>query len=359
MELRDGILSRAERVGLSLRALYRSYGYLPYRMSKFEPYDLYARNRSFIVGNSMLTFTDTDGRLMALKPDVTMSIIKNYRGGQQKVYYSENVYREGGAGHEMREIMQAGLECMGEMDLCSQYEVLTLACESLRLISGDYILDVADLGVVEALLSRTPADGDVKKALLGYVQSKNEHNIASLCREHGVPEDIQRVWQALAGMYGPLSGTLPRLRGLCAVDREMSGACAQLEELAHAFAHEGSRLMLDFSIITDLSYYNGLVFKGSVQGVPAVVLSGGRYDKLMGKLGKRAGAIGFAVYLDALEQLPEPESSGGADVLLLYGPGTPPETVAARADELRAGGRTVRISPQSDTSGSFGEIIRL
>lgn len=359
MELKDEILSRAERVGLSLRGLYRSCGYLPYRMSKFEPYDLYARNRSFIVGSSMLTFTDTDGRLMALKPDVTMSIIKNYRGGQQKVYYSENVYREGGAAHEMTEIMQAGLECMGEIDLCSQYEVLTLACRSLELISDDYILDVADLSVVEALLSRTPADGEAKKALLGYVQSKNAHNIAGLCREQGVSGDVCRAWQELAQMYGPLGRTLPRLRALCAGDGEMSASCAQLEELARAFAREGAHLMLDFSIITDLNYYNGLVFKGSVKGVPAVVLSGGRYDKLMSKLGKKAGAIGFAVYLDALGRLPEPERGCATDVLLLYGAGTPPETVAARADELRAGGRTVRISPEPDTSGSYGEIIRL
>lgn len=359
MELKDGILSRAELVGLSLRGLYRSYGYLPYRMSKFEPYDLYARNRSFIVGGSILTFTDTDGRLMALKPDVTMSIIKNYRGGQQKVYYNENVYREGGAAREMAEIMQAGLECMGEIDLCSQYEVLTLACESLKLISDEYILDVASAGVVEALLSRTPVDGEAKKALIGYVQSKNEHNTAGLCRARGVPEGLCRAWRGLAGMYGPPGETLPRLRAMCAGDGEMSAHFAQLEELSGALERAGARVMVDFSIITDLSYYNGLVFKGSVQGVPAVILSGGRYDKLMGKLGKNAGAIGFAVYLDALGQLPSPERGLDADVLLLYGPGTPAETAAARANELRAKGLTVRISPRQDISGSFGEVVRL
>ncbi|NLD83159.1 MAG: hypothetical protein GX637_03260, partial [Clostridiales bacterium] len=79
---------------LSLRELYAAYGYRPYKMSKFEPYDLYVQNRSFVTGDHILTFTDTDGRLMALKPDVTISIIKNYRGGQQKICYHENVYRD-------------------------------------------------------------------------------------------------------------------------------------------------------------------------------------------------------------------------------------------------------------------------
>lgn len=358
IESESEILSRAERVELSLRSLYRGWGYLPYRMSRFEPYDLYAQNRSFIVGNSILTFTDTDGRLMALKPDVTMSIVKNYRGGQQKVYYSENVYRESGASHELTELMQAGLECIGEIDLYSQYEVLILACESLKLISDDYILDVAHAGVVEALLRRTPVGEGEKAALLGYVQSKNEHNISELCAAQGVPEEIAEVWRSLAGLYGPLSGTLPRLRELCAGDGEMSAACAELETLPGAFS-SGERLMLDFSIITDLSYYNGLVFKGSVQGVPATVLSGGRYDKLVGKLGKKAGAIGFAVYLDALEYLPAAERARDADALLLYAPGTPPEAVAERMRALRAEGLTVRARPEGGVRGSYGRIIRL
>ena len=67
----------AERAVRQLRELYRRYGYTQYKMSKFEPYDLYARSKSFLVSEDILTFTDADGRLMALKPDVTLSIIKN------------------------------------------------------------------------------------------------------------------------------------------------------------------------------------------------------------------------------------------------------------------------------------------
>jgi len=358
MELNDAILSREESVGLALRGLYRGCGYMPYRMSRFEPYDLYARNRSFIVGNSILTFTDSEGRLMALKPDVTMSIIKNYRGGQQKVYYSENVYRDRGQGHGIREIMQVGLECIGEMDLYSQHEVLRLACRSLELISPDFILDVASAGVVEALLERTGADAETKSALIECLQRKNAHGVAEICALAHIPEDCLRVWRELAVLCGPLGSTLPRLLELCG-SIGIGGVCAELEELGRSFAGERARLNLDFSIITDLSYYNGLIFKGSVQGVPAGVLSGGRYDRLVEKLGKKAGAMGFAVYLDLLGRLPEPERGCDADVLLIYGPDTPPETVAERARRLRADGLTVRAQPDVPCRGSYGKIIRL
>ena len=140
---------QTERVVRQLRELYRRYGYTQYRMSKFEPYDLYVRNKSFLVSEDILTFTDADGRLMALKPDVTLSIVKDAKkgGGLQKVCYSENVYRTSPMSRSFREIMQTGLECVGEIDLVAMGEVLLLAAKSLETVSGDYLLDVSHLGL--------------------------------------------------------------------------------------------------------------------------------------------------------------------------------------------------------------------
>ena len=70
-------LKREEQVAFALRSTYRKYGYLPYKMNKFERYDLYAENKDFLVGNGVITFNDTDGKLLALKPDVTLSIVQN------------------------------------------------------------------------------------------------------------------------------------------------------------------------------------------------------------------------------------------------------------------------------------------
>ena len=109
-----------EKVIYNLRTLYGAYGYLPFRMSKFEEYDLYVKNKDFLVSDSVITFNDTNGKLLALKPDVTLSIIKNgqdEKGIKQKVYYSENVYRISGSTRQFKEIMQTGLECIGDIDL--------------------------------------------------------------------------------------------------------------------------------------------------------------------------------------------------------------------------------------------------
>ena len=148
-------LKNEEKIVLSLRSLYTKYGYMPYKMNKFEEYDLYAKNKDFLVSDGIITFTDTNGKLLALKPDVTLSIIKNAadtKGVKNKMYYSENVYRISGGTREYKEIMQTGLECIGDIDLYDTYEVITLAKKSLSEISSDYVVEISHMGVIYALL---------------------------------------------------------------------------------------------------------------------------------------------------------------------------------------------------------------
>ncbi|MBQ9067200.1 MAG: ATP phosphoribosyltransferase regulatory subunit, partial [Clostridia bacterium] len=128
--IEETMLKAEENAVYQLRSLYAEYGYQPYKMSKFEEYDLYARNKDFLVSDGIITFTDTNGKLMALKPAVTLSIHKNSKDVPhctQRVYYNENVYRISGETHEYKEIMQTGLECMGIIDFFNTMEVLDLA----------------------------------------------------------------------------------------------------------------------------------------------------------------------------------------------------------------------------------------
>ena len=68
-----------EEAILSFKNLYKKFGYKQYKMSKFEEYDLYAENKNFLLSSNIITFTDLNGKLMALKPDVTLSIVKNIK----------------------------------------------------------------------------------------------------------------------------------------------------------------------------------------------------------------------------------------------------------------------------------------
>ena len=82
-------LSKEEILIYSLGNLYKNHGYKKYSMAKFEPYDMYLEHRNFLSKSGILTFTDATGRLMALRPDVTMSIAKNARPEiKEEKYYS-------------------------------------------------------------------------------------------------------------------------------------------------------------------------------------------------------------------------------------------------------------------------------
>ena len=151
----DKVLNADERAVYSLRSLYRGYGYSQYKMSKFEEYDLYVKNKEFLVSDNVITFTDTDGKLMALKPDVTLSIIKNGKDSPEtvkKVFYNENVYRASKGTRSFKEIMQVGLECQGDIDNYQITEVLSLAVKSLLAISSQSILDLSHMGIVSGVI---------------------------------------------------------------------------------------------------------------------------------------------------------------------------------------------------------------
>ncbi len=362
MEELSPVLRRDEQAIFSLRALYRKYGYRQYKVNRFEEYDLYARNKSFLVSDSVLTFTDTTGRLLALKPDVTLSIIKNSKDGEpalQKLYYNETVYRAARTSDGFREIMQAGLECIGQVDDYAMGEVILLAARSLAVISPRWVLDLSHLGFLSALLDELAPEAAVRGALLRCIGEKNPHELHAVCRAAAIPEaDCARL-QALAQLHGPFGPCLETLAGLS----ERPQAAAALEELRTlqgllCAAGLEERVMLDFSIVNDMRYYNGVIFQGFVDGIPTGILSGGRYDRLMEKMGKHNQAVGFAVYLDQLERL-QPPAAYQVDALVLYGGDVEPRQVLQAVELLGSAGKTVRAERRRPDAVAYRQLLRL
>ena len=114
MEFSIANLQPKERASFALRALYEAAGCRKYHMGRFEEYGLYQENRSFLSSEQVITFTDLDGRLLALKPDVTLSIAKTAQpapGETLCYYYHENVYRPSAESHTFKEISQMALRC--------------------------------------------------------------------------------------------------------------------------------------------------------------------------------------------------------------------------------------------------------
>ena len=349
-------LKPEERVLYALRSLYQRYGYSRFKMSKFEEYDLYVRNKDFLVSDGVITFTDTDGRLMALKPDVTLSIIKNTRqmpGNVQKLYYNENVYRVSGSTRCFKEIMQTGLECIGDVDLYSLCEVISLAAQSLGAIDPNYVLDLSHMGVVSALVDALELDEERRSQVLACIGEKNGDGVRWLCPDRDVSGIL-----ALISAHGPAETVIASLRPWCA-GGEAKAALDELSRVTSVLAANGiGGIQVDFSIVNDMNYYNGIVFMGYIRGIPAGVLSGGQYDKLMRRMGRNCKAVGFAIYMDQLERLNDGPKPYDVDTVLLYDDRADIAALTRAVRELTQQGLSVRAQRAVDEKLRYRRLVR-
>ena len=363
MDFDWSILRSGEQTIYRLRGLYEKYGYRRFKMSKFEAYDLYVRNKDFLVSDRMITFTDARGVLMALKPDVTLSILKNTREqepGPRKVYYNETVYRTDRSDETFQEIMQTGLECIGDLDLYHIYEVIALAVGSLASIHPEYILNISHLGLVSGFLEAAGVDPEDYDGVLSAVRDKNMAALTAFCREKGLSGTVLSLLEKLVTTYGPMDKVLEELAPLCVGGKQTREAWEELRRLCDLLKANGldSRVYLDFSVEGDMRYYSGIVFRGFLKGLAAGVLSGGQYDRMAEKMGKNCGAIGFAIYLNELERLGPARSDLDADVLILYDDKTNLAELTRQADQLTGSGKRalVRRSPEGVAAGETVDL---
>ena len=344
--INNSILRNEEKAIYALRSLYAKYGYKPFKMSKFEEYEFYIQNKDFLVSDRIIAFNDTSGKLLALKPDVTLSIIKNgedTEGFKQKVCYNENVYRVSENTHQFKEIMQTGVESIGEIGLYDLYEIILMAAESRSLISDDFVLEVSHLGLLSSLLDNICQNANFKSEAIKYISDKNSHDLARICDQNNITQNDKNALQNFVSIYGERNCVLQKLDEINEyVDSISITTLKTLSNMLDNLSFS-DKIKFDFSAVSDMNYYNGIVFKGYINGLSQSVLSGGQYDNLLYKMGRRSGAIGFAIYLDLLEDLPSEKQNFDIDVLLLCDDKTDNKILLDTVNQIVSDGKTVSV----------------
>ena len=298
----------AERATFTLRALYEQAGYRKYRCSRFEEYALYQEYNRFLPDTQVVTFTDLDGKLRAIKPDVTLSIAKTAQpapGECKRFYYNEEVCRPSRESHTFKTIRQMGLECMGAVDAAVQAETVGLALQSLAALGVATVLEISHMGFVTGLLDALNIEPAVRGRLLEYLRGKNGHELRRAAERFGLSAAAADSLCGLLALHGAPAEVLRQAETCCLCETQRS-ALIELRQLVETLPAQGCELRLDLSMADEMDYYNGLVFVGYAAGIPCAVLKGGRYDYLMQRFTPTANAIGFAMYLDELERLAAP-----------------------------------------------------
>lgn len=314
-------LSKEDSLTYELSMLYKQWGYKEYRMAKFEEYSFYSDNRDFLSSKGILAFNNSDGRLMALKPDITLSIVKNAKLSDSltKLYYNESVFRMSDSSMDYKEIKQTGVEILGKIDEYLISEVIMLAAKSLKTVDKDFVLSVSHMAFIPSLLDELKISENAKQNIVSFVQSKNTHDLISTCEKFGVDAGKTALLAKLASVNGKIEEVLPELKELACNDG-MKKACDELEFIATSLKKSSfaDKLYIDLSVVNNIKYYNGIIFQGYVEKAPNAILSGGQYDKLAGKLRENTQAIGFALYLDNLNFYYKKKRDFDSDILILF-----------------------------------------
>lgn len=302
----------------NLIKIYERYGFKKIKLSKFEDYNLYNDNKDFLQTEHILTFMNLNGNLKSLRPDVTLSIVKKILKDNdketQKIYYIEDIYKI--VSNEYEEIPQVGVEIIGKLNNYSNLEIISMAIDSLKSINEDYILEISNIDFISAVLDEINIKENLKAELLNNIYSKNKHDLEKLL-DKNIKSKYKKYILSFVELSGNYKDILKKLKGLITNDI-MQKSYEELKSLSSVFElyDNFDKILLDFSIESKLGYYNGIIFKGYIKGNNDIILSGGRYDKLLNKFNSDKNAIGFAIYMDKLYS--KNNAGDYTDILILY-----------------------------------------
>lgn len=332
---------REENIISQLSALYAQYGYKRYKPGCFEEYSLYQENKDFLIGKNVITFSDLNGKLMAMRPDVTLSLIRHSdisENHSDKYFYNEKVYRQSAGNY--KEISQTGVEVVGAVDGAVVCELTILICKTLAAVSDNYILDISHMGFTEGLLNEFPSD---RRVLSEYLKTKNLHDFYLLAEKEKFSQKLINAFETAVNACGSPEKTI-KLANSATLNSTMRDAISELSKLFELLKEFGfaDKVNINFSATANADYYTGVIFNGYVENVPHCVLSGGRYDKLIEKFRKSGGAIGFALYLGEIERYLAKDNDN-VDYLIVYDEKTQSKALK-NAQKLLSGGSSVRTS---------------
>ena len=298
--------------------IYERFGFKKIKLSKFEDYNLYNNNKDFLQTEHILTFMNLNGNLKSLRPDVTLSIVKKVLKDNeketQKIYYIEDIYKI--VSNEYEEIPQVGVEIIGKLNNYSNLEIISMAIESLKSINKNYILEISNIDFISAIFDEINLEENLKIEILNNIYLKNKHDLEKLLYKN-VDNKYKKYILSFIELSGNYKDILKKLKSLI-INKKMQKSYEELKSLSFIFElyNNFDKILLDFSIESQLGYYNGIIFKGYIKESNDIILSGGRYDKLLNKFNSNKNAIGFAIYMDKLYE--KNKTSDFIDILILY-----------------------------------------
>lgn len=292
------------------------------------------------------------GRSLGLRADTTPQVARidahllNRQSVARLCYCGPVLHAMPDHAHATREPLQFGAEIYGHSGIDSNLEIIELAMECAAKVCPltRMSVDLADIRILDAILSKESLDDDCVAAIHLSLASKDASELAKLTR--GFSAVTRDAILALPHLYGDQSVLKDARKVLAGIDQVIH-ALTELEWLGSRLGE--AQVTFDLADMRGYAYYSGLRFAIYVPGASDSLVRGGRYDEVGAVFGRNRPAAGFSLDVKQAASL-LPSSSQFPAVLAPFEDS--PQLTAAIA-QLRAKGHAV-IRSLPGLSNEFG-----
>ncbi len=295
--------------------VFRSYGYAIVETPLIEYYATYQNTFDSIKEEQLYKFMDDNGQILALRTDMTLPIARlcaTKLGNVKPPFrfcYASNVYkvRQSFAG-KRNEVTDCGIELIG-LDKQSDPEVVTCAIDTLEALGlKEYTFEIGNSDIFKQACALAGVDAEDRTILADLIDRKSMIDLKDFLSQKGFEGKVSGFFRSLPLANG--ENALAESRKIC-FDEKLVNVISQLEKLQSdlLLLKPKAKISFDLGKVPHLNYYTGIIFEAFIPGIGTSILSGGRYDTLLQKLGRDLPACGFGIKLDYLlekEQFQQP-----------------------------------------------------
>ncbi len=289
-----------------VESVFRSRGFKKVITPAIEFYDIFALPCSGIMQEAMFKTVDNKGRLLVVRPDSTLPIARMVSSRLKnsllpvRLYYKQAVYRNNPTlTGRSNENMQMGIELLGVKGIRADLEVLTTAVSALSSVSDDFRIELGHAEVFDALSENLEIDEAYKEKIRVSIEGKNYSALNNLLDKLQPSKAVSAI-RSLPSLFGG-DDVFEKALLICE-GTKAAGALEYLHQIYTSLSALGlgEKIIVDLGLVQRNDYYTGIVFSGYISGIGDAVLSGGRYDELLGEFDLPMGAAGFAIDTDAV-----------------------------------------------------------
>lgn len=297
------------RIESVAREIFSGYGYKMVQTPTFEYFDVY-QTATPNKAESMFKFFDVNGRMLALRPDFTTSIARlaaTKSLGEEtplRLSYSGSTFRNDEAFSQarQREFSQVGIELIGENSIHADAEVIRVVIETL-VAAGmkQFQIDIGQVGYFMTLAKQADLSTEQADELRSFINDKDFVAIDKFLATLDIPENLKAIFASMPTQFGAVSVISDAMmqEGIGAEAKAALENLKQIYDILKAQNFE-KYISIDLGMVPHLDYYTGMIFKGFTYGIGFPICSGGRYDTLMEKFGRKLPATGAAIGVERL-----------------------------------------------------------